>query len=194
MAKQSTIDKYVGNTYGVLTVISFDRTENTRSYFNCKCSRCGNITSVRSDRFSSSTYIPQSCSYCINDLQKEIADKKYLEDRPYNQRYNSFVNNAKERNIQIDITKEEAFTLFKQPCYYCGEESTRDNVGGIDRVDSNLGYIKENIVPCCGVCNLIKNKYSLELFYDKVSKIYHKHIKSSSTTIETTSEEFDGKK
>lgn len=193
MAKQSTLNKYLGNTYGVLTVVSFDRTENSRSYFNCKCSRCGGISSVRSDRFSSKTYTPKSCSHCVNDLQKEIADEKYAEDRPYNQRFNSLMSNAKERNISVEITKEEAFELFKQPCYYCGEIEVDDKIGGIDRINSDLGYTRDNTVSCCWVCNLMKNRFSLDIFYNKIDKIYNKHIKSSSTTIETTSKETDGK-
>ena len=81
--KEETLKKYIGNTYGVLTVLSLDHEDYDstkqvkRSYFKCKCNRCGAITIVRTDRFGKGKYVPKSCSNCINDLQREIAHKKY---------------------------------------------------------------------------------------------------------------------
>ena len=54
-------------------------------------------------------------------------------------------------------------------CHYCGiaegdipavrmkSQIQRDvRVLGVDRVDSSLGYVAGNLVPCCFVCNQIK--------------------------------------
>ena len=54
-------------------------------------------------------------------------------------------------------------------CAYCGiSERDLSTVGmrsqiqrivkvlGVDRIDSNTGYVLENLVPCCFVCNQIK--------------------------------------
>ena len=38
---------------------------------------------------------------------------------------------------------------------------------GIDRVDSNKGYLLDNIVPCCTSCNTLKSNLTLEEFLDK---------------------------
>lgn len=183
--KKETLEKYLNTTHGVLTILELDHEEYDkikqykRSYFKCKCNRCGSITVVRADRFGKGKYIPKSCSNCINDLQKEIADKKYKKDRPDRYRIMSIKSNAKSRHYNIELTDEEIKKLLHQPCYYCGE----DYANGIDRVDSNKNYTKDNCVSCCFICNRMKNKYSLNTFLDKVEKIHNRFHNEGSTTI-----------
>ena len=35
---------------------------------------------------------------------------------------------------------------------------------GVDRVDSSLGYIEENCVPCCKFCNYAKRALPVDVF------------------------------
>lgn len=191
--KEETLKKYIGNTYGVLTVLSLDHEEYDsikqvkRSYFKCKCNRCGSTTIVRADRFGKGKYIPKSCSNCINDLQREISRKKYPIEKKYERdRINSINGNAKTRHYQMNLTRDEIKEYLYKPCFYCGCE----NAMGIDRIDSNKNYTKDNCVPCCFICNRMKNKYDLHTFLDKVEKIYLNFHNKSSTTIskESTSE------
>src|SRR5579859_425563 len=67
--------------------------------------------------------------------------------------------------------------IYSPNCFYCersieevGSLSKRNGYSknlcyirrfGLDRIDSNTGYIKNNIVPCCQYCNRMKNKYSI---------------------------------
>ena len=60
--------------FGVMTVLSLDYEIKNRTFFKCKCNRCSNLTSVRSDHLLKN---PKSCSFCTNNLQKEIADKYF---------------------------------------------------------------------------------------------------------------------
>jgi hypothetical protein len=46
---------------------------------------------------------------------------------------------------------------------------------GLDRIDSNLGYVRSNVVPCCAVCNYMKQELSLSEFLDQVAKIHNVH-------------------
>lgn len=185
--KQETLKKYLNTTKGVLTVLSLDHEEYDslkqikRSYFLCKCSRCGNTTTVRTDRFGKNSYIPKSCTFCINDLQKEIAEKKYKikDTKQTRDRINSIKSGAKGRNLDFYLTDKQIEDIIAKPCYYCSIEHSN----GIDRIDSTKGYIVNNCVPCCKVCNLMKNKFSLDLFLNKVSLIYNKFYNESSTTI-----------
>ncbi len=39
--------------------------------------------------------------------------------------------------------------ILHKPCIYCGESGQ----SGCDRIDNAAGHIKENVVPCCRVCN-----------------------------------------
>lgn len=35
---------------------------------------------------------------------------------------------------------------------------------GIDRVNNDIGYIKNNCIPCCKICNRAKNSMSYDDF------------------------------
>lgn len=85
--------------------------------------------------------------------------------RPFESAYNKIRKNVKSRNklrgqnITFELSYEEFFEFTKSPfCHYCGDEliwvcNPRSN---LDRKDNNLGYSKENCVPCCRDCNTIK--------------------------------------
>lgn len=46
-------------------------------------------------------------------------------------------------------------------------------VNGIDRLDSEKGYVKENCVPCCWDCNRMKQTLTEQQFLKKVEQIYN---------------------
>lgn len=51
-----------GNTYGFLKVIRFSHIgERRRSYWECKCLRCGNIVTLRKDSFAYTYSKVKSC-------------------------------------------------------------------------------------------------------------------------------------
>ena len=43
---------------------------------------------------------------------------------------------------------------------------------GIDRKDNNIGYIIENCVSCCGICNRMKMDMSYDDFLNHIRLIY----------------------
>lgn len=49
-------------------------------------------------------------------------------------------------NMSIDYFLE----LIKNPCSYCGDDE--DKIG-LDRIDNTKGHTKDNVVPCCHLCN-----------------------------------------
>ena len=71
------------------------------------------------------------------------------------------------------------FKLITGNCNYCGTKPILENkrkhhavfLNGIDRVDSKKGYIKENVVSCCSICNSAKGILSLEEFKKWIQKI-----------------------
>jgi hypothetical protein len=78
--------------------------------------------------------------------------------------------NASMRKRLFTLAQEEFEKLVIQPCYYCGFYSMHKFVG-IDRIDNNKGYILENCVPACKMCNMIKNADHPNAFLDKVELI-----------------------
>ncbi len=50
-------------------------------------------------------------------------------------------------------------------------------VNGIDRINSNIGYIEGNIVPCCKHCNSAKNTMTESEFKEWIVRLYNNYIK-----------------
>lgn len=89
-------------------------------------------------------------------------------------RYKNYKQGAKSRNLDFDLTKDEFDKITKQPCEYCGEYSGKFldiYFCGIDRIDSNQGYVKNNIVACCETCNRMKWDYKIDDWVNKMKKI-----------------------
>lgn len=81
--------------------------------------------------------------------------------------------NAKERNYECTLSKDDFTNIISKPCVYCGENEKRI---GIDRKDSLQGYTKENSSPCCKVCNYMKRSLTVKDFLEHIAKIYNKNI------------------
>lgn len=109
-------------------------------------------------------------------------NKKEFDEFKYNSIYTDYRKSAIKRGLQFDITKNELIEYIHKPCHYCG----KSNVGcrkvgkynqlycnGIDRLDNNIGYIKDNCVPCCKNCNRMKNNMSIEDFKNEIKNIYN---------------------
>ena len=56
-----------------------------------------------------------------------------------------------------------------RPCAYCGRYPVGGKVWGLDRIDSSIGHVPGNLVPCCSShlessqlsCQASKSKFSL---------------------------------
>lgn len=98
----------------------------------------------------------------------------------FNSYFNNVKRNAKQRGITFELDKEYVRALCQKPCYQCGTELSmttgkghaafRHN--GIDRLDSDLGYVVGNCVACCDICNEMKMDRTLQEHLAKVEKIY----------------------
>lgn len=86
--------------------------------------------------------------------------------------YSKYKAGAKHRGKHFDLTMEEFCELYGRKCHYCGEKEAK----GVDRVDNDKGYTKENSVPCCTWCNYAKGDTSLELMLEKVKAIAARHL------------------
>jgi hypothetical protein len=83
------------------------------------------------------------------------------------QRLSTYKKSAEKRNIEWNLTDEEAFELFNTEfCFYCTEEEPNKTMG-IDRIDNEKEYIKDNVIPCCSICNNMKNCLDIDIFIEK---------------------------
>ena len=105
---------------------------------NFVCCTCGINKSVRWHSLNGNT----ACYLCFrrdNDLFNFASSK----------------NRAKSRKLEWDITFELYQQLRSLLCYYCDRKLNKSGVG-LDRKDNSLGYLSNNVVPCCKECNRIK--------------------------------------
>lgn len=113
-----------------------------------------------------------------------------VEEKAWNWYMKQYINSAKNRKYDFKISKKEFKLICSEMCYYCGSapspknryrndrlvtQETIDNstiyVNGIDRLDSDRGYVAGNCVPCCTECNYHKGKYSLKQFREWINSI-----------------------
>lgn len=104
-------------------------------------------------------------------------------------RYLKLANYCKNKyNTEVDFDFDFWKSLVFQNCSYCGDPPSNKNyispkenksdskmIVGIDRVDSSKPYQRDNIVPCCKICNLMKNKFTKDFFIQRAHKISERH-------------------
>jgi len=115
---------------------------------------------------------------------KEKNKERYLElikawRKTSKGKYKEYRDNAKRRGFIFNITLDEFTKLLNEPCYYCGEKSD-----GLDRLDSLIGYLIDNIVPCCSMCNFMKQTYTEEEFVNQCMKIANFNLHKKTKKIE----------
>jgi hypothetical protein len=170
-----------GKQFGRLSVtklISSTRVRGKHSHtdtiWECLCD-CGNtITALTRSLNSGGT---KSCGCLHRDgwAKPGSADLEV---------FNRYLFRAKRKGYEFHLSKEEFFEIAKQDCFYCGEPPKQIACkekkypfiyNGIDRIDNSKGYIRGNIVPCCGVCNKMKLEMSVDEFKDRM-KIILNHL------------------
>jgi len=105
------------------------------------------------------------CSSCANKRMSGKNSGVYKHGNPL---YSFYRNSANKRNINFDLSIDDFKNLTPSTCYYCEQPSN-----GIDRWNSDIGYIKDNCVPCCGKCNWLKNNTPPKEFISLIEKIYN---------------------
>jgi len=80
----------------------------------------------------------------------------------------------KKKGFVYDLTKEFfCKNIISQPCIYCG---TTKNIG-CDRIDNEKGHTKNNVVPACYICNIVRsNNFTvseMKLLGTVIKKINH---------------------
>lgn len=91
--------------------------------------------------------------------------KKHLER--YNTvvkvKYTTYKRYSEEKGYDFAIDADKFEEIITMDCYYCGLYRGI-YLNGIDRLDNNIGYLEENIVPACKICNNMKNTLNESTF------------------------------
>jgi len=175
----------IGKKFGYLTVVSpiqkYDKLgRKIGKNWLCICD-CGTERVVSTQTLIHNIIYSCGCKPYANIIH---GNKKYNEkEASYRAKISTYKAQAKARNIIWNLTYEEAIVLIKKNCHYCGRAPNghynshmgrrkyMDNkykydilCNGIDRIDSNKGYMKNNVVSCCKTCNFAKNNLSYDDF------------------------------
>lgn len=149
------------------------------------CSRCGKIKPNHGkdengkplcDDCRRKLY-PEPCQMCgtVRPVRKRDANGKPLCNRcaVNSDPHLLFVRYriaAKRAGRVFDLSEGVFTTLVNDRCHYCGEDDS-SRLRGIDRVDSNDGYVEDNCVSCCWLCNLMKRDFGYDEFVLRCQKI-----------------------
>jgi|SRR5271157_1302720 len=152
--------------FGRLLVVEKSRKSNGHGgvFWRVRCD-CGIEKEI-----ASGSLIRGSSKSC-GCLQKNVARKGNLPGESTKRALiQGYKRGAKNRNLTWELTAGEFFTLVNSPCHYCGAPPYLRKVqpdflaNGVDRVDSSLGYLIKNVVPCCKFCQFAKRDMSYSDF------------------------------
>ena len=172
-----------GKVFGELTVIGYSHSHTQpsgqkRAIWFVRCS-CGVEKTCSTSTLLSKNAI--SCGHlgAENRIKSRVikdagAAKNYL--------FLAYKKRAEYRGLPFTLEKEVFLFLTQQNCVYCGctPFSTRSGRGsaepyiynGLDRVDNEKGYEKDNVVTCCKICNQMKMDMKRDDFLAHISRIY----------------------
>jgi hypothetical protein len=166
--------------FGKLTVLYELPSNKIRTKWMCQC-ECGNKIAVFSNYLQSGDTTSCGCLK-INKLQQKSKYYKLSYEEAKIKKIKSYhEKSAKLRNIDFKLTENEIHSMVFQNCYYCGDPPNRKfkisghnktiKINRIDRLNNNIGYINNNCVPCCSICNILKGRRSHDEFIKTITKI-----------------------
>jgi hypothetical protein len=183
------IQLQINEKYGRLTTIKCLNTidKRNRILWQFKCG-CGKICEkAASDVTRGRT---RSCG-CLGEETKKQAGQRGIhyntkpnKEGAYNKLYGNYKRNAKYRNYDWNLSKDQFKKLIINNCYYCNSQPTAEysncevrteantlKYNGIDRKDNSIGYTPENCITSCYFCNKMKLNISYNDFITQIKKI-----------------------
>lgn len=171
-----------GKKFGRLNVVHYSKTDKG---WICNCD-CGNCVTINTNNLTSGK--SKSCGCLRKEItakrmkQQNHANKKKVGEGSMSCLINRYKFDAKKRELEWNLTREQFKLLTSSDCVYCGVKPSRIIKGarsngeylfnGIDRIDSNLGYIPTNTVSCCEKCNYAKREMSFNEFKEWIERVF----------------------
>lgn len=170
-----------GRRFGRLVVQHFIRYVDRGAYISlwkCVCD-CGNIVDVRASALYTGN--TKSCG-CLR------ASKQPKGQAGARRLFCGYKQDATKRALDFNISFEQFVDLTSRNCFYCGASPSKISIcrsgytergsahsvytyNGIDRLNSDLGYLKDNLVSCCRDCNIAKSTKTVDEFLEWAKRL-----------------------
>lgn len=156
--KSKNVADLEGCRFGKLLVVSATRRRREGlMVWQCKCD-CGETTHFDTQDLR---YFKNDNCGCASKRPAALHWRKDIRNfqegpktKTLQQAYRHLRQGAKKRFLPFNISLEQFTETAQAPCSYCGCKSFP--FGGVDRLDSAIGYELDNIAPACGICNRAK--------------------------------------
>lgn len=174
----------IGKKFNRLTVISKEPNKvfnkSIFSMWKCICD-CGNYYIAYGSALNKGKV--KSCG-CLK-IEKA---RKEQGKAGFNDLYSEYKKRATKSGRVFNLTKESFFLLTQKNCFYCDSSPKNIHIphhgrseksikheqytySGLDRVDSNKGYLLDNVVSSCKVCNIAKHNMSVSEFFEWIRRV-----------------------
>ena len=122
----------------------------------------------------------QQCKACQRAYRKSpkgiqarrISDERYR-NKPTS-RFKKYIRSAASRGYTFELTFKQFMVFWREPCTHCGNPI---ETIGLDRIDSDRPYTRDNVESCCRVCNAMKSDTNTLAWYAHMHKII-KHVET----------------
>lgn len=150
------------------------------------CWKCD--TTYSREEFYHEGSLAKQCKVCALVASKRNNERLSVDDPPFFLRKKLWDAKlrAKKLKKEFDLTLDFLLHLFEKQnksCHYTGIQmvgmTNHPASISIDRIDSNGGYTRDNVVLCTTTVNVMKFDIPLEMFFDTVKVIYEFNIKPS---------------
>lgn len=169
-----------GQKFNRLLVIEKAKHEkDKRAYWKCQCD-CGNIVIVAGFKLRSGW--SKSCGCLLKENNGINCYNWSGVGDIMGSTWYQIVSGAKQRNIELSITKEDIWELYQKQNGKCAlsgidlklksKYNDKDYTASLDRIDSRIGYVKNNIQWVHKQVNMIKQSLTNEEFCNWCELIY----------------------
>lgn len=186
--KRGPAKDLTGQAYNQLTFLrpTEERKSGGKIVWELQCT-CGNVHKAVAYAVISGETV--SCGCWKKEFDKTMGERM----APKVRKHDPHISSARARWMSCyrDCEWELFYRLSQMDCHYCGrsphrtcnishkkkgisEEQISKGVftyNGLDRLDSSLGHIEGNVVPCCWDCNHMKGRRTVEEFVAHIKRI-----------------------
>lgn len=57
----------------------------------------------------------------------------------------------------LHVSYEDCLRLWDNGCFYCQKDVKTEKGVSLDRINNDKGYTLDNVLPCCGDCNIMRS-------------------------------------